>query len=182
MYVSRPLGGADKPVDGPPLGQVLSSRPRGGHLCFYKSSGLFLVQGAWEEQPGDRGHWEQQLEEGKIQFKAEVCVPVLRVTHPFVCLSPGGQPLQLGQPLQRVLLQRPPAPALQPRVCSCEAQDQPWLSQNRVPILLPGVSTPLPTPHELQWDLSLLLQRIFPQLQPVYLTGGHQVLLSLQKK
>uniref|UniRef100_A0A8C0QVX9 Protein kinase AMP-activated non-catalytic subunit gamma 2 n=1 Tax=Canis lupus dingo TaxID=286419 RepID=A0A8C0QVX9_CANLU len=106
---------------------------------------------------------------------------VLRVTHPFVCLSSGGQPLQLGQPLQRVLLQRPPAPALQPRVCSCEAQDQPWLSQNCVPILLPGVSTPLPTPHELQWDLSLLLQRIFPQLQPVYLTGGHQVLLSLQK-
>lgn len=86
MYVSRPLGGADKPVDGPPLGQVLSSRPRGGHLCLYKSSGLFLVQGAWEEQPGDRGHWERQLRKGKIQFRAEVCV-LCAQSDPSVCLS-----------------------------------------------------------------------------------------------
>ena len=46
MEVSGPLGGADEPGAGPSLGEVLSSRPRAGHLRLCKSSGLFLGQGA----------------------------------------------------------------------------------------------------------------------------------------
>lgn len=97
-------------------------------------------------------------------------------------VSAGGQPLRLGQPLQGVLLQRPTAPALQPRVRAHAAQDQPRLPQNRVPVLLPGVAPAVPSPHELQRDLPLVLQRVVAHLQRIYLARGHPLLLPLQKK
>lgn len=139
--------------------------------------GLFLSLGALDPQLGGRG-----LRRGAGPHRP---LSGLRGTSPVclsVCLSAGGQPLRLGQPLQRLLQQRPPAPALQPRVCPRAPQDQPRLPQNRVPVLLPGVPAALPTPHELQRDLPLLVQRLLSQLQPVHLAGGYPVLLPLQKK
>lgn len=138
--------------------------------------GLFLSLGAMDPPAG----WQGTVEGGR-SAQAAVWAP-RDLTCRSVFLSAGGQPLRLGQPFQRLLHQRPPAPALQPRVCPRAPQDQPRLPQNRVPVLLPGVPAALPTPHELQRDLPLLVQRLLPRLQPVHLARGHPLLLSLQKK
>lgn len=168
-------GGAAQPVDW--LSLLPSCTPSQAAPCLCESLvGLFLSWGAMDPPAG----WQGTAEEGR-SAQAAIWAP-RDLTCLSVFLSAGGQPLQLGQPLQRLLHQRSPAPALQPRVCPRAPQDQPWLPQNRVPVLLPGVPAALPTPHELQRDLPLLLQRLLPQLQPVHLAGGHPLLLSLQKK
>lgn len=77
--------------------------------------------------------------------------------------SSGGRKLLSRQSFKRPFLKRAPEPTFQPRFCPCEIQTQSWLTQNSVPLPLPGVSPTLPTPNELQWDLQVLLQRVFPQ-------------------
>ena len=171
----RPCGGVG--VVRPSLWTGCPCIPSRTPPCLCQSLvGVFLSLGAMDPPAG----WQGTAEGGRC---AQAAIWALRdLTCLSVFLSAGGQPLWLGQSLQRLLHQRPPATALQPCVCPRAPQDQPQLPQNRVPVLLPGVPAALPTPHELQRDLPLLVQRLLPQLQPVHLARGHPLLLSLQKK
>lgn len=81
----------------------------------------------------------------------------------LLLFSSGGRKLLSRQSFKRPFLKRAPEPTFQPCFCPCEIQTQSWLTQNSVPLPLPGVSPTLPTPNELQWDLQVLLQRVFPQ-------------------